>query len=75
MKFGNLFELHKIPEWYHDYLDWKGLHTQIQAHRQLTKDGTLDKVSGIWFMTEGKRIIDLPIFDEMPDEIKLSRSE
>jgi len=29
MKFGTQFEFHKIPEWYHQYLDYEKLNLMI----------------------------------------------
>lgn len=40
MRFAELFEYHKIPEWYYMYLDYNSLEMQIQAFKdgcQLSK--------------------------------------
>lgn len=29
MRFGELFEYHKIPEWYNMYLNYQGLRSKI----------------------------------------------
>lgn len=34
MRFGELFEYHKIPEWYYMYLDYNSLMNQIEAFKR-----------------------------------------
>lgn len=41
MKFSALFELHKIPEWYGGYIDYKDLSNLINSHKECVKNGTL----------------------------------
>jgi len=66
MKFGNLFEFHKIPEWYNEYLDYKKFVRMIESHQQSIKCNELTKLSGIFFITEHKEVIDIPIFQQLP---------
>lgn len=66
MKFGNLFEFHKIPEWYNHYLDYKKFVAQIESHQQMVKSKELSKLNGVFFMTEDKRILDVPLFEQLP---------
>ena len=37
MKFGQLFEFHKIPEWYTEYIDYKQLKEHISDFKKLKK--------------------------------------
>jgi hypothetical protein len=67
MKFGNLFEFHKIPEWYNNYLDYKKFTRYIESHQQKVKsDDELAKLNGIWFLTEKNEVVDVPLFEELP---------
>mgnify|MGYP000884102214 CR=1 FL=1 len=63
MKFGNLFEFHKIPEWYHEYLDYRAFATICKGHSAAVANKHLTKLSGIYYLTESKRVIDIPIFE------------
>jgi len=38
MKFGHLFEFHKIPEWYEEYCDYSRLRESITDFKKKTKD-------------------------------------
>jgi len=62
MKFVNLFELHKIPEWYHQYLEYKALSKIIKEHKTDIKNEKSSKLSGVFFLTEEKRVVPVPIF-------------
>lgn len=37
MKFGVLFEFHKIPEWYNDYLDYNKFTAMINDYKESVK--------------------------------------
>ena len=50
MRFSEVFEYHKIPEWYNMYLDYKSLKMQIEVfkdgcklYESYQKDQTKDK--------------------------------
>ena len=51
MKFGQLFEFQKIPEWYCEYLDYKKFVRIIEQHQDLVKAKHIEKINGIWYMT------------------------
>lgn len=38
MKFGHLFEFHKIPEWYTEYVHYKDLRDLIDKFKKFRKD-------------------------------------
>ena len=44
MKFGQLFEFHKIPDWYTEYVQYGELKTRITFFKNLTKEGQVDKL-------------------------------
>lgn len=66
MKFGNLFEFHKIPEWYNEYLDYKKFARFIESHQQMVHSKDLFKLDGVFFLTADKQVIDVPIFEPLP---------
>ena len=57
MKFGVLFEFHKIPEWYNEYFDYKKFTQVIANHKETVKSGRLAKINGIYYMTESNQIV------------------
>ena len=80
MKFGNLFEFHKIPEWYNHYLEYKHLCALIKHHKEMIKHSELAKLNGIFFLTADLQVINVPIFRDLPlslqpDELLLPYEE
>ena len=67
MKFGLLFEYHKIPEWYTQYFDYKKFTEIITTHKENVKSGRLTKISGIHYLTDKKCVVQVPIFEHLPD--------
>jgi len=52
MKFGVLFEFHKIPEWYNEYFDYKKFTQIISSHKETVKAGNLCKINGIYYLSD-----------------------
>lgn len=52
MKFGILFEFHKIPEWYENYLHYNMMTQEIENHKDLVNKQIINKLGGIYFLTE-----------------------
>lgn len=48
MKFGHLFEFHKIPEWYDDYVHYKDLRDQIDQFKRFKKEGLVSPLNGYY---------------------------
>ena len=48
MKFGHLFEFHKIPEWYTEYVHYKDLREQIDKFKAFCKDGLAKPLNGYY---------------------------
>lgn len=48
MKFGHLFEYHKIPEWYTEYVKYRDLRNLIDEFKQLKKVGRTRQLKGYW---------------------------
>jgi len=67
MKFGALFESHKIPEWYDHYFDYKKFTEAIKTQKSSIKSNQLTKINGIHYLTEKNLIVQIPIFDHLPD--------
>ena len=57
MKFGELFEFHKIPEWYNEYFDYKKFSTIITNHKETVKTGRLVKINGIYYLTDKNFVV------------------
>ena len=67
MKFGVLFEFHKIPEWYNQYFDYKKFTEIITNHKETIKAGWLVKINGIHYLTDKNLIVQVPVFEHLPD--------
>ena len=50
MKFGHLFEFHKIPEWYTEYLDYLALRGLIDEFKTLAKQERVRKLKGYYMI-------------------------
>lgn len=48
MKFGHLFEFHKIPEWYDAYVHYKDLREQIDQFKRFKKEGLVSPLNGYY---------------------------
>lgn len=48
MKFGNIFETHKIPDWYEAYLNYKLLKKHVSKFKKGVKSGQFRKLNGIY---------------------------
>ena len=55
MKFGHLFEFHKIPDWYTEYVQYGELKSRIKLFKNLTKEGQVNKLKGYYLINrQGK---------------------
>ena len=50
MKFGHLFEFHKIPDWYTEYVHYRELKVRIDEFKALKKLGSIDKLKGYYMI-------------------------
>jgi hypothetical protein len=39
MRFSEIFDYHKIPEWYNEYLNYDAQNTQIENYHEAVKKG------------------------------------
>jgi hypothetical protein len=52
MKFGNLFEFHKIPEWYTEYIRYNELKDRISTFKKLMKHEKTRKLKGYYMINK-----------------------
>lgn len=48
MRFGDQFELHKIPEWYTQYFNYNMLKKLIEQYKEDTTQGKFIKLPGLF---------------------------
>jgi len=48
MKFGHLFEFHKIPEWYTEYIHYRDLRDLIDDFKKFNKQGLVKPLNGYY---------------------------
>ena len=52
MKFGHLFEFHKIPDWYTEYVHYRELKTRIDSFKAMKKAGTVKQLKGYYMINK-----------------------
>lgn len=55
MRFGELFEFYKIPEWYNQYLNYEGFKTMIETFKEKQKEGEYMKLPGLYILSMKER--------------------
>ena len=56
MKFGHLFEFHKIPDWYTEYVHYRELKVRIDEFKALKKIAQIDKLKGYYMINKQGQI-------------------
>ena len=56
MKFGHLYEFHKIPEWYTEYVDYIALRARIDVFKRLVKADAVRKLKGYYMINNAGQI-------------------
>lgn len=56
MKFGHLFEFHKIPEWYTEYVHYKDLRDLIDQFKKFAKEGLVHPLNGYYTINKKGQI-------------------
>ena len=64
MKFGNIFETHKIPEWYEAYLNYKLLKKLVKNFKKGVKSGKHRKLNGIYRVNKKFVVYHSDLFDK-----------
>ena len=69
MKFGHLFEFHKVPEWYSEYVDYSQLRSLIDAFKTMTKEGTARKLKGYYMINNKGQLYCIDFIQNYRDEM------
>ena len=57
MKFGEQFELHKIPEFYNKYLNYEIFKREIEIYKQYRKEHNQKKLNGYYLILKRTKAI------------------
>ena len=72
MKFGHLFEFHKIPEWYTEYIRYKELRDQIDLFKKFKKEGLVQPLNGYYTINKTGQIYCIDFIKNFREEIGAS---
>ena len=61
MKFGELFNHHKIPEWFNDYINYNLLQNKLNTFQKCIKQKKADKLQGYYTITKDGKLVKLDI--------------
>ena len=50
MKFGNLFEFNKVPDWYTEYVQYVELKRRINLFKNLSESGEVERLKGYYMI-------------------------
>ena len=70
MKFGHLFEFHKVPEWYNEYMDYNQLRALIDAFKIMCKEGTTRKLKGYYMVNNKGQLYCIDFIKNYRDEMQ-----
>ena len=70
MKFGHLFEFHKIPEWYTEYLDYVELRSLIDSFKKLNKAQKVRKLKGYYMVNDRGQVYCIDFIKNYKDQIR-----
>ena len=70
MKFGHLFEFHKIPEWYTEYLDYVELRSLIDNFKKLHKAEKVRKLKGYYMVNNRGQIYCIDFIKNYKEQIR-----
>ena len=70
MKFGHLFEFHKIPEWYTEYLDYVELRSLIDDFKKLLKAEKVKKLKGYYMVNNRGQIYSIDFIKDYKDQVR-----
>jgi hypothetical protein len=70
MKFGHLFEFHKIPEWYTEYVHYKDLREQIDKFKAFCKDGLAKPLNGYYTINRNGQIYCIDFIKHFKQEVR-----
>lgn len=67
MKFGHLFEFHKIPDWYTEYLHYRELKLQITEFKSLKKAGQIKQLKGYYMINKHGQLYSIDFIKNFKD--------
>ena len=74
MKFGHLFEFHKVPEWYAEYVDYNQLRALIDAFKTMCKEGGTRKLKGYYMVNNKGQLYCIDFIKNYKDEMNEQKS-
>lgn len=75
MKFGQLFEFHKIPEWYTEYISYVDLREKIDEFKTLRKQGVVRLLRGYYMIGKQGQIFSIDFIKNYKEEVKSTPNE
>ena len=67
MRFKTLYEFHKIPEWYHEYFDYKRFMNVIDEHAESIHEKRYIRLRGVYFITDARKTVSVPLMTMLPE--------
>ena len=71
MKFGHLFEFHKIPDWYTEYVHYNELKEKIAEFKELRKSGSVKKLKGYYMINRHGQLYCIDFIKAQADHLRL----
>ena len=65
MKFGHLFEFHKIPDWYTEYVHYKELKGRIEQFKALIGVGQTKSLKGYWMINKNGQLYSIDFIKDI----------
>ena len=65
MKFGHLFEYHKIPDWYTEYVHYKELKMRIDTFKAMKKAGNVKQLKGYYMINKKGQMYCIDFIQEL----------
>ena len=75
MKFGQLFEFHKIPEWYNEYVHYIELRELIDQFKSFKKLGFVEPLNGYYTINNQGQIYSIDFIVNYKDDIQKNLKE
>ena len=75
MKFGHLFEHHKIPEWYTEYIDYLALKTYITDFKSLRKAEKTRHLKGYYTINKKGRVYCIDFIHDFREKINQQKRD
>ena len=73
MKFGHLFEFHKIPDWYTEYVQYRELKLRIDEFKAMKKAGLVKELKGFYMINKKGKIYCLDLSKDLNKKVARRR--